>query len=335
VRVAPAAPSDARGPDPDAKPPVPWSTSILGIRWAPSETIGRDAKGSDNWPLAWGRDGALYTAYGDGWGFDPRVPEKLSLGLAVVTGGPEDFVGQNVRAPALEQRGDGRSGKKASGLVMVDRVLYLLARNADNAQLAWSEDSGKTWTWSDWRFETSFGCPTFVSFGRDYRDARDRYVYMVSPDAEGAYDPADTMVMARVPAGALRERNAYDFLKGVDPSAEPTWTRDVAGRGAVFRNPGRCWRSSVSHIPALRRYLWVQVIPGGRERLEGGIGVFDAPEPWGPWTTVYYAERWDVTPGESASFPAAWARDAGTTLYLVFSGSDAFSVRRAELLLAR
>ena len=40
----------------------------------------------------------LRTAYGDGWGFDPRVPEKLSMGFARITGGPTDFAGENIRS---------------------------------------------------------------------------------------------------------------------------------------------------------------------------------------------------------------------------------------------
>ena len=115
----------------------------------PERDIVRLADGSDNFPLTWGDDDALYTAYGDGWGFEPRVPEKLSLGLARVSGPADRPVGTNLRAPTLEQKGDGAAGKKASGLLMVDGVLYLWARNAGNSQLAWSADRGQTWTWSN------------------------------------------------------------------------------------------------------------------------------------------------------------------------------------------
>ena len=36
-------------------------------------------------------------------------------------------------------------------------------------------------------------------------------------------------------------------------------------------------------------------------RFEGGFGIYDAPEPWGPWTTVFFTEKWDVGPGETAN----------------------------------
>ena len=55
------------------------------------------APGSDNWPMTWGDDGNLYTAYGDGNGFEPFVESKLSLGLARISGGPNDFKAINLR----------------------------------------------------------------------------------------------------------------------------------------------------------------------------------------------------------------------------------------------
>lgn len=132
-----------------AAAPFPPSPVIRRIDWAPASTIVRRARGSDNWPLAWGDDDAIYTAYGDGRGFEPFVEAKLSLGLAKIDGGPGDFTAVNLRSSTAEQRGDDAAGKKASGLLMVDGALYLLARNAGNSQLAWSSDRGKTWTWAD------------------------------------------------------------------------------------------------------------------------------------------------------------------------------------------
>ena len=102
--------------------PYPPSPLIKGLTWSSKETIIRRANGSDNWPLTWADDDNLYTAYGDGNGFEPFVPEKLSLGLAKIIGAPLEFKGINVRTLALEQKGEGKSGKKASGILMVDGV---------------------------------------------------------------------------------------------------------------------------------------------------------------------------------------------------------------------
>ncbi len=325
---------------PQAGAPCPPSEAIVGLGWAPQQQIVRRALGSDNWPMAWGDDDAQYTAYGDGWGFEPRVPEKLSLGLARVTGGPEDPAGENVRSDTAEQIGDGRNGMKASGMLMVGGRLYMLARNAANSCLAWSDDRGRTWTWAGWRFETSMGCPTFVNFGRNYAGARDGFAYVYSFDSDSAYEPADRMILARVPAERLTERPAWEWFAGLDAAGGPTWSGEIAERAAVFEHTGRCYRSGVTWCAGLGRYLWWQGLPKGANaadpdgRFAGGLGVYEAPEPWGPWRTVYFTESWDVGPGESASFPAKWMSADGRTVHLVFSGDDSFAVRRAELWVA-
>jgi CubicO group peptidase (beta-lactamase class C family) len=310
--------------------PYPRSAAIREITWAPPATIVRQARDSDNWPLTWADDDQLYTAYGDGTGFDPKVPEKLSLGLARIQGGPGDIVGVNLRAPTGERpKGDGKHGKKASGLLMVDGILYMWVRNAGNAQLGWSRDHAQSWTWADWTFATSFGCPAFVNFGKDYTGSRDIYVYIISHDSDSAYQPADALVLARVPKDRITSRNAYEFFQSLADDGCPKWTSDLKERGAIFRNPGRCYRTQVSYNSALKRYLLCQA--GADTGVRAGFGIYDAPEPWGPWTTVEHADAWDVPAGESCSLPTKWISPDGKTVHLVFSGGDSFSVRKAFL----
>ncbi len=222
---------------------------------------------------------------------------------------------------------------------MIDGVLYLLARNLENAQLGWSRDHGATWTWADWKFTTSFGCPTFLNFGKNYAGARDDFVYLYSPDAGTAYDPADRMVLARVPKTQLAQRDAYEFFTGLDPATKlARWSRDMTQRGAVFTHAGNSHRGGITYNAALKRYLWCQILPYSPHpqgpRFQGGFGIYDAPEPWGPWTTVFFTPTWDVGPGESSSLPTKWMSADGKTVTLVFSGDDSFSVRRATLTTA-
>jgi CubicO group peptidase (beta-lactamase class C family) len=329
----------------EAKPAqteYPPSPVIREIVWAPKDTIVRKANDSDNWPLTWADDDALYTAYGDGYGFEPHIPEKLSLGFAKVLGYPPDFSGINLRSPTGEQRGGGSRARKASGLLMVEGVLYLWARNATNSQLACSTDHGATWTWSNWKFDRSFGYPTFLNFGRNYGGTRDDFAYVFSPDADSAYVAADRVILARVPKRQILNRDAYEFFQSVNNSGEPLWSKDLAQRGAVFNRPGGCYRPSVSFDPALKRYFLVMPLPNQKSRDErgkidtrsaGGLAIYDAPEPWGPWTTVFQTEDWDTGPGDAANFPEKWMSQDGKVLQLVFSGDDNFSVRQATLVL--
>jgi len=318
--------------------PYPPSPLITEMTWAPTESIVRKGEGSDNWPLTWADDDHLYTAYGDGWGFVPRVPEKLSMGFGRVSGGPSDFTGANIRSRSGEDVGDGAKGKKASGILMVDGVLYMWVRNAENSQLAWSTDRAETWTWADWKFTTSFGYPTLLNFGKNYAGARDNYVYVYSSDSDSAYEAADRMVLARVPRSGIKDRDAYEFFQQLDHNGHPMWSKDIKRRGPVFSHVGHCYRGGITYNAPLKRYLWCQVHPGSQDsrgpRFEGGFGIYEAPEPWGPWTTVYFTKAWDVGPGETSSFPAKWMSADGKTVHLVFSGDDYFSVRRATLAVA-
>jgi hypothetical protein len=314
-------------------PPYPPSPAIKGVVWAPKEEIIRQAPGSDNWPITWADDDNQYAAYGDGWGFEPKTDKKLSLGIARIVGSPPDFEGTNIRTETGERVGQGAKGAKASGMLMVDGVLYMLVRNTGNSQIAWSADYGKSWTWCDWKLTKSFGAPTFLNLARNYAGAADQFVYVYSHDCDSAYEPADKMVMTRVPKSEIRNRSAYEFFKGLDSSGRPLWTENIDQRGAVFVNPGKCYRSQISYNARLKRYLWCQTLYGPDDmRSRGGLGIFDAPQPWGPWTTVYYAQDWDVGPGETSSFPTRWISDDGRTCHLLFSGDDCFSVRKATLV---
>lgn len=312
--------------------PYPHSEVITSVVWADASTIVHQADGSDNWPITWADDGEQYTAYGDGWGFGPRVPNKLSLGFAKVTGDPPG-TGMNIRSSSGEQIGDGRSGKKASGMLSVNGTLYMLVRNADNngrqSQIARSSDHGLTWIWSPWKF-AELGYPCFLNFRRDYAGARDGYVYAYSPDTPSAYNETDTVVLARVPIKSIIDRDAYEFYSGVDARGDPVWSGDINQRKAVFTFPGGCNRIDVIYNAPLGRYLLVM-----RSRAEAGgknqFSIYDAPEPWGPWTTVFYTENWDVDPGESAHIPAKWISADGKTCHLVFAGSDSFAVRMLTL----
>ncbi|MCB0096636.1 MAG: hypothetical protein KDE46_12985, partial [Caldilineaceae bacterium] len=272
--------------------PYPPSPVITSLEWAPKSSIQRMASGSDNFPITWGDDDSLYTAYGDGNGFKPNVPQKLSLGFARIDGPPTNISAANIRS-SQEQTGQGSAGKKASGMLMVDGVLYMWIRNADNnghkCQLAWSTDHAQTWTFADWKFD-EFGYCTFINYGQNYAGARDNYVYTVTHDNPSAYTAADRFILMRVPKEQMRNQGAYEFLVSVDGSNTPAWSSDVGKRGSVFNNPGLARRSGISYIPGLKRYLWWQQSNSGSEdtRFAGGFGVYDAPEPWGPWTTVYH-----------------------------------------------
>jgi CubicO group peptidase (beta-lactamase class C family) len=289
--------------------------------------IGRAAIDSDNWPLTWGEDDAQYTSYGDGFGFEPRIEKKLGMGFARITGSAADYRGTNLRSDG-ERTGDGAKGPKASGILMVDGVLYLWVRNVGNAQLLWSQDHGKTWRWG-FKLETGFGSPAFLNFGKNYAGARDGFVYTYSQDGPSAYESDNGVALARVPKDRIRDRGAWEFLQRLDAGRKPVWTADVVRRGTVFDYPANCERIDAVYDAGLGRYLMAL----GYDHT-GGWGLFDAPQPWGPWTTVLHRE-WDVAGTHGYRLPAKWISRDGRQLTLVFSGvkpNDAFCTRTLTLM---
>ena len=315
-----------------APPPVPDSPVITSITF--SGRLAQEATGSDNWPLTWADDDNLYTAYGDGWGFDPKISTKLSLGFVKVNGGPTNFAGTNIRSPMGEDTGGGASGKKASGMLMVDGTLYMWVRNANKngrqCQLAWSTDYAKTWQWSDWKF-TELGYCAFLNFGKNYAGSRDNYVYVYSPNTDHAYNESNETVLTRVPENSIKNRNAYEFFSGTPNS--PQWSSNISNRKSILTYPGGMNRLDVTYNPGINRYLMTN-----RSRAqaagENQLSIFDAPEPWGPWTLVYYdpnAGTGNRGWGEVAHIPSKWISSDGKTFYIVYAGDDSFSVKRAVI----
>ena len=326
--------------------PYPHSTEIVGFEIAARSSMVSTAEGSDNWPITWADDGDLYTAYGDGTGFRNEAERKLSLGFAKVTGAPPEFEGIDIRSPSGEQQGNAGTGKKASGMLMVDGLLYMWVRNANNAgkqcQLAWSADHGATWNWSAWRF-AEFGYCTFLNFGQNYSGARDDFVYMYTPDTPSAYLETDRVVLTRVPRSQILTKAAYEFYAGLDAAGNPVWTRIIGERRPVYEFPGGANRLDVVYDPGLARYLMTMM---AQDRASAGnpvhFSVYDAPEPWGPWTTIYYTDSFYGNPmtsgtgdqddwGEAQRLPPKWIEPEGSVLQLLCSCSDTFSVVRVQL----
>jgi CubicO group peptidase (beta-lactamase class C family) len=311
-------------------PPVKASDVIRRVRF--DEEIIRKALDSDNWPLTWADDGQLYTSYGDGSGFEPFIEKKLSMGIARVEGTPPDFRGINLRSESIERTGNGPKGPKASGILMVDGVLYMWVRNTHNATLTWSADHGKSWTWG-FTFDESFGCPALLNFGQNYAGAPDDYVYTYSQDGPSAYEPYDGVVLARVPKSRVQDRTAYEFFTKRNDDGSASWSADIASRGHVLHYPGHCERLDVVYDAGIGRYLMAVSFGHGK-----GWGLFDSAHPWGPWTSAFITRDWGLGDTHGYRLPSKWISADGKSLWLVFSGRtyqgvmyDAFCVRRMRI----
>jgi len=324
--------------------PYPHSPVISSLHWEPQVLKLRRGAG-DNWPITWVDGDIQITSYGDGDGFGRRRP-RLSLGFARIIGDPPKHRGEDLPSNIDTPEGGGNRAIKASGLLMVDGVLYLFVRNYrppgsrdfTNSRLAWSKDQGASWTWADWHFSDTFGCPEFVQFGRGYRGARDEYAYVASQNNDNAYGYSKDIVLGRVRPDRIPYRESYNFFSGLDQVGEPIWSRDIARRKPIFTDPNGTQRIAITYNAPLRRYLLTTSHrpPGSRATHTAALGIFDAPEPWGPWTTVYYNDDWSRgCRTYHHKFPAKWISRDGRSLWLLFSGLDGgyytFCLKQARL----
>lgn len=192
--------------------------------------------------------------------------------------------------------------------------------------------------------------PTVCNFGKDYEGARNEFVYSYLIRFQ-SYEGPDNysekvdwlncqkpglIDLARVPKDQILDREAYTFFSGMEDGAA-TWTNAISDRKPVFENPaGVGWCINFSYNAGLKRYL---LTTEHTETHRGNIGIFDAPEPWGPWTTVCYEERW----GDGHyplntfywNFAIKWLSADGKAFSLIFTGrkeNGSFNVIRGKFV---
>jgi hypothetical protein len=199
-------------------------------------------------------------------------------------------------------------------------------------RLLWSTNSGASWIKSAWDLTTrSEGLimPTILNFGEGYAGARDGYVYHYFIRKQNDAQPLTVhkpgqIDLARVSKDAahMEDIDAYEYFAGLNAQGNPKWTPDAAQRQPVFADSnGVGWNLSVSFNAGLGRYL---LATEHKRSGQGRLGLFDAPEPWGPWTTVLYTERFGKNQIERSTFfwnfSNKWTSTNGLDSVLVFTG---------------
>ncbi len=326
-------------------PPYPPSPVIKNIIWH-RDTLKSAAPGSDLWPVTWGPDGHIYTSWGDGGGFGGTNSDgRVSMGFARIEGTPGDYVATNVNGGKNGQHPASFLSKgKTGGIVFVDGVLYAWLNRQDgtwptvNHSLIWSDDFAASWKQSSWMWpkgEGNFKPNTFLQFGKDYAGARDDYVYFYGRN-ETAWARGTHGYLGRVHRTKLKTRVAYEFFAGLDDKCAPIWSSDVSERKPHFTDAGGVDGIQVVYNAAIKRYLLT-----AHRGDQGTLGIFGAPEPWGPWTTVAYYDNWLDLKGTGikremlfVNIPTKWISADGKTIWVIFTGGqDRFNMVRATLSL--
>jgi len=351
-------------PRPFPGAPYPQSRYLTGVVWDFSTVPSlRRAHGSDLWPCTWAADSNLYCAFGDGGGFDGDDDHvgRVSLGFARIEGTPTPadpggFTGRNVwgDAPRYAEN-EATFGGKVWTMICVDGTLYAYGHlwtdenTADPVHrggegplstLLWSSDLGSSWQLAPW---TSRELGSFLNFGPDDRGSPDAHVYIYYSRP----DDHSHVYLKRVSRTHLRDdpstSDAYEYLTGVNWRGRPRrWSTKETDARPVFSDPKGTDLTVVYDAPLGRYLATVAHNPGGRlaTASPGQVGLFEAPEPWGPWSTIGYYDDWgNLGPESRGDFlglvlPTKWISDDGRTLWAIFSGPgqyDSFNLVRATL----
>jgi hypothetical protein len=306
----------------------------------------------DLWPSCWSTDGHLYSAWGDGFGFDEPSPENrwVDIGVARLSGdGPDDLTGANLAL--AEDVGpiwtEGPYNRKPTGMVCVDDVLYLAVQDlrlnfnhAPAATIVRSTDNGETWSWDDSAPMFDDGVFTtiwFADYGQGGEHAPDRYVYAYGLDHnwrdsfdDSVPDPTD-VYLARVPRDRVQDRSQWRFFTGQNPAGEPLWSRDIDDRAPVLHDDRRVYAQKFDYDAAQNMTVLSQ---GGvlyNEPLDAYVygswteftfELYSSPTPWGPWELLgsrdYGGYPWtpDKHGGYATTFPSKFLSDDGLTLHM-------------------
>jgi len=336
------------------QPPYPPSPVIAGVTFDDA-TAREAAPGSDIWPMTWADDDHLYTAWGDGGGFGgTNAKGRVSLGIARITGGHRDYAGENIAGGVGAPHAAPFTGK-SEGILALGNTLYLW-RDGDASSLEYfkfaelwrSDDRGATWRETGVRFskrggdfpaatDAGFFAPAFLQFGKGCAGARDDYVYVYAPDS---IDPRHWNVrlpgrinLLRVPRDRLEAKRAYEFFAGLDERGQPVWTRSIGERKPTWQDAAQgTHRVAVSYNAALKRYLLTTITLD----RSGWMSLYDAPEPWGPWThvhTEHAPQRWG-TLTIIFTFVNKWLRADGRDFTIVHTKNDRWATIEGRFQLA-
>jgi hypothetical protein len=347
-----------------AIPPQPKSTLIVDVVWENH----RYHKGNgDMWPITWAADGDLYGAAGDNqdspMNFWKITGEPMWHSVWLIDNLPV--------APAVYCQGpnvDHKMGIKPASLLSVNGVLYFAVETINygdkpafnrqhniNGWIITTADFGKTWkrdaTPTDF-FSGRLASTHFIQFGKDYADARDEFVYAYFPaadDGNSYWENGDYLLLGRVPKDKILVRSAWEFYTGLSSSGQPAWSKDDQKADAVFRYPRMTGENHVNYNPALKRYFMGnygfhdgnlnprpnhQLEPWPASACPSQLTLYEAPEPWGPWSLFYRDDNWGTCGDYQPSFPAKWMSPDGKSMWMVSAGCyDDYNLTTQKLTL--
>lgn len=303
---------------------------------------GVSAPESDNWAITWSGTGHQYTVFGDGKGFSTFDTTRASNGVARIEGSKDNYSAFDVFKTG---ENSGGWGGKSLGILALGTELYMFRNGTESGagafkqtELYHSTDNGSSWDftgvhWLRSEFSGNGGIysPTFLQFGKGYSGARDNYVYIYANEVvSGSWNvqrPGQISLL-RVPSDSLNDKGAYEYFSGLGANNSPTWSSSSSDRVPAFSDDANgVMRTSVSYNAGLGRYMLTTQQVNRLKTDDYHIGIYEAPEPWGPWRTVLFNNPLNVGPGLNNgdktvywNFSNKWLSGDGKEFVMVYTG---------------
>ena len=311
----------------------PYPPSNIRINYN-KETLEQRAPGSDNFQVTWADDDHQYAAWGDGGGFGgTNTRGRVKLGIARIEGNKNNYHGFNVWG-GFNPENPAQFEGKSWGIISIESILYMWITteqhpHTEEVTLGYSLDHGAYWEKSDVKFYKSenMTIPTFLQFDKAYDGAKDNYVYsyfihsLLQTEDFGISKPG-WIYLARVHKDNILDKSKYEYFAGYSES-NVEWSGSLHDKEPVFINEsdGIGWNLSVSYNAPLKRYF---LMTEHTETHAGYHGIFDAPTPWGPWTTVEYVNGNWLGFGSTffRCFSNKWLSKDGRDFVMIFTGNN-------------
>ncbi|MBU7046862.1 MAG: DUF4185 domain-containing protein [Theionarchaea archaeon] len=279
----------------------------------------------DLWFTTWADDDNLYCSWGDGSGIG-RGP-YTDMGIGRLSGSLPDITGVTLYRDSYTEEDDISLNNKPSSLLFLDGRLYVQVHSPlgdpSIGYLVYSDDYGITWKRapgeSPWnrRENSNFRCLFFINMGKNYNLNTDGYVYALGIGREWGWER--NIYLARVSKNHILDYHAYEYLVTVNDGI-PSWSLsqdDALPVSGIFTTD----QASAMYHPGVKRYL-----------LLTSKDLFDAPNPWGPWT---YAGSWARPPedGWKGGYqPGIISKDTGDNYFwFTIAGQPQNPLSRSEV----
>jgi len=334
--------------------PYPLSPILGGISWnyttktrlaTGSQCTSCGAgPGSDIWDSTWASDNFVYSAWGDGSGFNSTT-QQYQIGISQLSGTPSGISGTDVsygspKGTCVVTPAGAVGGKPAGLVALPSATLYMFHSLSQvsiggvcgsGVWLSKSTNLGSATTFTDhvgslaWPDANGFSPSAVLQYGPGQQGAlaptaaTTAYIYIYGHKASistGTY-------LARVPASpsnSIETLSNWSYFGGM-VNGLPQWVTSSANAAPVFYDPNNQESLGVTFDAAMGRYLAYNDhgIPTERQ-----VSLFDAPSPWGPWTTFDYEENFDNAMGCSPCL--ANGSGVGFSMMQKYFGSDGLSM---------